>query len=120
MARNNRIFDAGKLRVDHMKVGPANPARAHHDANFSLARVRVCPLLHLERRPRGRQHHRTHSRFSGWDPIADRIMHTARSWRALDLDQGYGRITHECVVLMKINNGRARAPSVSVKRERTW
>jgi hypothetical protein len=54
MARNNRIFDAGKLRVDDMKVGPANPARAHLDANLPVAGVRFCPLLHLKRRPRGR------------------------------------------------------------------
>ncbi len=60
VAGNNRTFDAGKLRVDDVKVGPANPARAYLDANFSVAGVRVCPLLHLERRPRGRQHHRTH------------------------------------------------------------
>ena len=54
MTGNNRIFDAGKLRVDDMKVGPANPTRAHLDANLPVAGVRVCPLLQLEARPRGR------------------------------------------------------------------
>jgi hypothetical protein len=37
MARNDRIFDAGKLCIDDMKVGPAYPAGAHLDANFSVA-----------------------------------------------------------------------------------
>jgi hypothetical protein len=60
MPRNNRIFDAGKLRIDHMKVGPANPTRAHLDANFSVAGAGVRAFLHLERRSRRRQHHRMH------------------------------------------------------------
>jgi hypothetical protein len=64
MARNDRIFDAGKLGIDDMKVGPANPTRAYLDANFSLAGAGVCPFLHLERRLRGRKHHRAHTRFS--------------------------------------------------------
>src|SRR5438034_7815623 len=68
MAGNNRIFDAGELRVDDMKIGPANPTRAHLDANFSVAGARVYPLLHLEARPRGRQHHRTHL-FLRQEPI---------------------------------------------------
>jgi hypothetical protein len=37
MARNDRIFDAGKLRIDDMKVGPANATRADFYANFSVA-----------------------------------------------------------------------------------
>ena len=37
MAGNDRIFDAGKLGIDDMKVGPANPACAHLDANFPVA-----------------------------------------------------------------------------------
>jgi hypothetical protein len=60
MAWNNRIFDAGKLGVDDMKVGPANPACVHLDADFSLGGDGVRALLHLERLTGGRQHHRTH------------------------------------------------------------
>ena len=37
MAGNDGIFDAGKLGVDDVKVGPANPAGAHLDANFAVA-----------------------------------------------------------------------------------
>jgi hypothetical protein len=60
MAWNNRIFDAGKLRIHDMKVGPANPAGAHPDADLSVAGAGVRTLLHLERLTGGRQHHRTH------------------------------------------------------------
>src|SRR6266567_104934 len=41
VARNNRIFDGGKLGVDHMQIGPADPTGAHSDANLSLAGERV-------------------------------------------------------------------------------
>jgi hypothetical protein len=54
MAGNDGIFDARKLGVDDMKVGPANPAGANGDANLAVARERVRALLHLERRPRSR------------------------------------------------------------------
>ena len=64
MAWNDRILDTWKLRIDDMKVGPANAAGAHADANLSVAGHGVCAFLHLERRPGGRKHHRTHSRFS--------------------------------------------------------
>src|SRR5258705_12011450 len=64
MARHDRIFDIRKLRIHDMEVGSANPARTHLDPNLSLAWLGVRALLHLERRPRRRQHHRTHSRFS--------------------------------------------------------
>ena len=37
MAGNDWISDAGKFGVDDMKVGPADPTRAHLDANFSVA-----------------------------------------------------------------------------------
>jgi hypothetical protein len=60
MAWNDRIPDARKLRIDDMKVGPANPARAHLDADLSVVGAGVRALLHLERRAGGRQHHRTH------------------------------------------------------------
>src|SRR3977135_1756457 len=60
VARNDGIFDAGKLRIDHMKIGPANATRAHLDTNFSVAGHGVRALYHLERYARGRQHHRTH------------------------------------------------------------
>jgi hypothetical protein len=60
MAWNDRISDAGKLRIDDMKVGPANPARAHPDADLSVAGAGVWALLHLERLTGSRQHHRTH------------------------------------------------------------
>jgi hypothetical protein len=60
MAWNDGIFDAGKLRIDDMKVGPANPACAHLDADLSVAGVGVRALLHLERLTGGRQHHRAH------------------------------------------------------------
>ena len=45
MSGNDRIFDVGKLRIDDMKVGPADPARAHLDANFAVAGDRVRALL---------------------------------------------------------------------------
>jgi hypothetical protein len=64
MARHDRIFDIRKLRIDDMEVGSADPARAHLDPNLSFARLGIDPLLHLEGRPRRRQHHRTHSCFS--------------------------------------------------------
>jgi hypothetical protein len=64
MARNNRIFDAGKLGIDDVKVGPANPACAYSDANLSIAGGRVRALLDPERGSRGRQHHCTHPPFS--------------------------------------------------------
>ena len=64
MAWNDRIFDAGKLGIHDMKVGATNPARAHFDANFSITGGRIGTLLHLQRRPRSRQHHCTHSRVS--------------------------------------------------------
>ena len=51
MTGNNRIFDAGKFRVDDMEVGPANPARAHLDANFALTGQRVRPLHSGEASP---------------------------------------------------------------------
>jgi hypothetical protein len=54
MAGNDGVFDARKLGVDDMKVGPANPAGANGDANLAVARERVRALLHLERRPRSR------------------------------------------------------------------
>jgi hypothetical protein len=65
VARNDRIFDAGKLRVDHVEIGSANPARTHLDANLPLTGDRVRALFHLERRPRGGQHHRTHLLLQG-------------------------------------------------------
>src|ERR1700730_3964700 len=64
VARNNRIFDDGKLGIDDVKVGPANSACAYFDANLSIAGGRVGALLDPERRSRGRKHHRTHPRFS--------------------------------------------------------
>jgi hypothetical protein len=54
VARNDGVFDGGKLRIDDMKIGPANPARAYLYANFSIAGVRVRALLHLERHSRSR------------------------------------------------------------------
>jgi hypothetical protein len=47
MTRNNRIFDIRKLRIDDMKVGSANPACTHLDANLSIAGAGVGALLHL-------------------------------------------------------------------------
>lgn len=60
VAGNDGIFDAGKLAVDDMKVGPANPAGAHRNANFCVAGDRIGALLHVQSHPRSRQHHRTH------------------------------------------------------------
>src|ERR1700688_4170129 len=60
VARNDGIFDAGKLPIDDMKVGPANPARTHRDANFSVAGDGIGALPHLKSHPRSRQHHRAH------------------------------------------------------------
>jgi hypothetical protein len=37
MAGNDWIPDTGKLGVDDMKVGPADPACTDPDANFSVA-----------------------------------------------------------------------------------
>jgi hypothetical protein len=54
MARNNRIFDAGKLSIDDVKVGPANATRAHFDAYLPIAGDRVRALLYPQRRPWGR------------------------------------------------------------------
>ena len=51
MAGNDGIFDAGKLGIDDMKVGPADAAGAHLDANFSVAGEGIGALLHLQRRP---------------------------------------------------------------------
>jgi hypothetical protein len=60
MPGNDGIFDAGKLRIDDMKVGTADPARAHLDANFAVAGAGIAAVLHLERRARSSQYHRTH------------------------------------------------------------
>src|SRR5205807_4680526 len=67
--RNNGISYVWKLRVDDVKIGPADPACAYLDANLSVAGGRVRALLHLQRPPRSRQHHRTHSSFSNADCI---------------------------------------------------
>jgi hypothetical protein len=94
MAWNNRIFDAGKLRIDDMKVGPANPARVHLDADLSLVGAGVRALLHLERLTGGRQQHRAHL-FLRKQPDGAR-MHTASIPGALDLNQLHlGAITPE-------------------------
>ena len=37
VAGNDRISDVGKLGIDNMKIGPADAAGAHLDANFSVA-----------------------------------------------------------------------------------
>src|SRR5260370_35005760 len=50
---NDRIFDAGKLGIDDVKIGPADPARAYLDANFTVAGEGGLPLLQLQMRPRG-------------------------------------------------------------------
>ncbi len=86
MAGNDRIFYAGKLGVDDVKVGPANPAGAHGDANFVIARERVRARQHLEQRPRSRQHHRTHLLLQRTNPTDEQHMHRAVSG-ALDLPQ---------------------------------
>ncbi len=58
------IFDAGQFGIDDVKVGPAYAACAYLDADFSVAGKRIRALLHLQRRARRRQHHRTHACFS--------------------------------------------------------
>ena len=60
VAKNDGIFDAGKLRIHDMKVGPAHATRAYLDANLPLTRNRVHTYLHLKRHTRDRKHHRTH------------------------------------------------------------
>src|SRR5665647_3186275 len=102
MAGNDGISDAGKLGVDDMKVGPAHPAGAHLDANFSVAWDGVRAFLHLEGRPRSRQHHRTHL-FLRMDRTS--LMHRVWGRVTLDLCQIYGG-SHELeglLVLMEIN-----------------
>src|SRR5271166_2138261 len=69
MPGNNRIFDIREFPVDHMEVGPADPARTHCDADFALARPRIGPLHVLKRRSWRRQYHRAHSCFS-WSNAA--------------------------------------------------
>jgi hypothetical protein len=48
VARHDWIFDVGKLRIDHMKVGSANPASAHLHANFAIAGRGLGAFLHLQ------------------------------------------------------------------------
>jgi hypothetical protein len=45
VAGNYRIFDAGQLGVDDVKVGPAYAASAHLDANLSVAGKGIGALL---------------------------------------------------------------------------
>src|SRR5260221_14635328 len=90
MARHDRIFDIRKLRIDDMEVGSANPARTHLDPNLSFAWLGVDALLHLERHPRRRQHHRKHSRFSKQETQPERAPSRRIqevSWPIFDLSQ---------------------------------
>jgi hypothetical protein len=60
MAGDDRIWDAGQFRVDDVEIGSAHAAGADLDANLSFAGDGIRTLLHLQRRPLGRQHHRAH------------------------------------------------------------
>jgi hypothetical protein len=60
VALDDGIFDAGKLRIDDVKVGAANAARAYFDPNFAIAGHRMSALLHLQGHSRRQQHHRMH------------------------------------------------------------
>jgi hypothetical protein len=60
MARDDRIADAGKFRIDDMEVGAANPTRVDFDADLPVARDWIVALLHLEECGWSREHHRAH------------------------------------------------------------
>src|ERR1700748_1645525 len=57
MPRDDWIFDSGKLRIENMKVGPADSTRTHLDTDLPEAGNGISALLQLEGSPRGRQHH---------------------------------------------------------------
>ena len=57
MTGNDRVFDVGKFRIDDVKVGSADSARAYLDANFVAAWKRVITLLKPKKRStRGEDH----------------------------------------------------------------
>jgi hypothetical protein len=53
VAWNDRVFDVRELRIDDVKVGPADSTGAYLDANLPVAGDGVRALLQLERRLRG-------------------------------------------------------------------
>jgi HSP20 family protein len=91
MAGNHGVFDVGQLGIDDVKVGPAYAACAHLDANLPIAGNGIHALLHLQKRARRRQYHRTHARFSN-QPVARqehfRFPVYQASQPSFDLNQG--------------------------------
>jgi hypothetical protein len=65
VAGHDRVANIGQLGIDEMKIGPAYAACADLHPELTLAGYRVRPLLHLEPRSRGRQHHRAHQSLRG-------------------------------------------------------
>jgi hypothetical protein len=63
MAWDDRVFDARQFRIDDVKVGSANPARAYPDANFFGAWKRIITLLKPEKRARRGEGHRSQIAF---------------------------------------------------------
>jgi hypothetical protein len=54
MPGNDWISDAGKLRIENMKIGPTDSTRTHLDTNLPAAGNGISALLELEGSPRGR------------------------------------------------------------------
>jgi hypothetical protein len=55
----DRVLDARQFRIDDVKVGSADSARAYLGANFVAARQRVITLLKPQERSRRGEDHRS-------------------------------------------------------------
>jgi hypothetical protein len=77
VARHDRISDVGKLGVNDVQVGSADPARPHLNPHLAFAWLGVRSLLHLQQRTGRLQYHRAHAGLlRAAEPINTSISYT--------------------------------------------
>jgi hypothetical protein len=81
VAWDDRVFDARQFRINDVKVGSADPARAYLDANFFGAWKRIITLLKPEKRARRGEGHRLQNDSpASAHPAVNATSGSAPSW----------------------------------------